>query len=299
MAHTTAPVRAPAEVADRPDLIPTRKMVRRSSLELLGNLTLREIRSQYKRTALGRLWSFINPLATIAIFSLVFGLIFEMKIAPSRYSGVHVFALWLAAALLAWNFISGAVMGGMNALLNSASLLSKVYFPRWIPVVATVLAMAVTFATELAVLLVIMAVWGGPKVLLMIPLLIVLTIIVMAFVTGIALSLSIAVVYFRDTQHFMALFIQIWFYLTPIIYPIDTVAHLQERLGASGHPFPLGTVWGLNPAFRFTNAFRSMLYDFEAPKWEDWVGSILWAAAALAVGTLIFRKFSRRVVEEL
>lgn len=299
MATTAAPVPVPTDHLDAAASKQGRPGWRRHpSLELLGNLTMREIRSQYKRTVLGRLWSYINPLATIAIYSLVFGLLFHSNGASfaSKYTGQSVFALWLAAALLPWNFISAGVMGGMGALMGNASLLGKVYFPRWIPVVATILSLAVTFATEIAVLLVVMAIWGGPKVLLMIPFIILMMVITMAFVTGIALMLSIAVVYFRDVQHFMALFILVWLYLTPVIYSIDQVQIVQNEMK---HPLPLVTLWTLNPAYRITDAFRTMLYNFQIPRWQDWAGAIVWAAVSLAIGAFVFRKFSSRVVEEL
>jgi len=271
----------------------------RRSLELLGNLTLREIRAQYKRTALGRLWSFINPLATIGIYSLVFATIMRITIPPGVNSGIHVFALFLAAALIPWNFISGGIMGGMNALVANAGLLSKVYFPRWIPVVATVLAMAVTFGIELSVLTVVMALVGGPEVLLFIPVLAVLALLTTLFVAGVALMMSVALVYFRDTQHFMALFMQVWFYLTPIVYPITQVTNQQQSLDSSGRHIPLEFIWGLNPAFRFTDAYRQVLYDFQMPSWQDWVGCLAWTAIVLGLGIAVFRRSSARLVEEL
>ena len=88
--------------------------------ELLVNLTMREVRSQFKRTALGRLWSFINPLATIAIYSMVFGYILQSPIEPGINSGIHLFALFLAAALIPWTFLSGAIMTGMGSIVNNA-----------------------------------------------------------------------------------------------------------------------------------------------------------------------------------
>ncbi|NNG36287.1 ABC transporter permease [Nakamurella aerolata] len=272
---------------------------RSRSIELLGSLTMREIRGQYKRTTLGRLWSFINPLATIGIFTAVFSTI--MKITPpvGTNSGIHAFALFLGAALLPWNFINNAVMGGMNALVGNAGLLQKVYFPRWIPVIATVLSLAVTLCFELLVLVLIVAIVGGPSVLLYLPGLIPLILLTTVFVSGIALTLSVLLVYFRDTQHFMALLMQVWFYLTPIVYPISLVAEQEQRLADGGHSVPLETLWKLNPAFRITDAFREVLYDFSWPSWGNLLGIALWAAASLLMGVLVFRTFSGRVVEEL
>jgi len=276
-----------------------RSTERRGSRELLINLTLREIRSQFKRTALGRLWSFINPLAIIAIYSLVFGFLLKQDIDPGTHSGIDLFTVFLASALIPWNFLSGGIMGGMGGIVNNGALLSKVYFPRYIPVVATVLSAASTFLIELGVLVAVVAFIGGPKVLLFIPLLLLMVFLMVIFVIGVALALSVAMVFFRDTQHFMALFIQIWLYLTPIIYSTKLIISQQDNLLKQGHDIPLRFLWGLNPAYRFTDAFRVMLYDYDIPRWQDWVGAAGWAFGALLVGVLVFRKFSPRLVEEL
>lgn len=292
----------PPTDADRSSNAPTARVPQSSrsrSLELLGNLTMREIRSQYKRTALGRLWSFINPLATIGIFSLVFATIMRIEPTIGTNSGLHVFALFLGAALLVWNFINNAVMSGMNALVANAGLLGKVYFPRWIPVVATVLSLAATLCIEIGVFLVVVAIAGGPKVLVFIPVLVVLIALTAVFATGLALMLSIALVYFRDTQHFMALFMQIWFYATPIVYPVVYISQAETSLRNKGFNIPLETIWGFNPAYRITSAFRQVLYDFAMPSWEDWFGIIASAGISLGLGVLVFRTFSARVVEEL
>lgn len=276
-----------------------RRTERRGSRELLINLTLREIRSQFKRTALGRLWSFINPLGTIAIYSLVFGFLLTQHIPAGTHSGITLFTVFLASALIPWNFLSAGIMGGMGGIVNNGALLSKVYFPRYIPVVATVLSAAFTFLMELGVLVVVVAFVGGPKILLFIPLMLLMVFLMVVFVVGVALALSVAMVFFRDTQHFMALFMQIWLYLTPIIYSIDTIIAKQDALLKEGHDIPLRFLWGLNPAYRFTDAFRAMVYDYDIPRWQDWIGAAGWAGGALVVGLLVFRKFSSRLVEEL
>lgn len=299
-------------VQEGPDSLPTPPaagMVRRTTgtRELLSNLTRREVHSQFKRTALGRLWSFINPLATIAIFSIVFGYILPATNQPGVNSGVHFFALFLATALIPWSFLSGAIMSGMNSLLNNAGLLSKVYFPRFILPLSTILAMTVTFAIELLILIIIMAFVGGPKVFIFLPGIIALVALTVALCVGFALMLSVTLVYFRDTQHFMNIFMQLWFYSTPIIYAESLISGpggLQEKVQAAGwtlfgQPFPLTFIYNLNPATRITGGFRSMLYDYQWPDWQDWVACMAWAALALGVGVLVFRRFSARVVEEL
>lgn len=272
--------------------------------ELLVNLTMREVRSQFKRTTLGRLWSFINPLTTIAMYSLVFGVILPSRPEAGVNSGVDLFVMFLATALIPWSFLAGAIMSGMSSIVNNDGLLSKVYFPRFILPVSVILSLAFTFAIELSLLTVIMAIIGGPEVFVFLPGLILMMAITIAFCIGFSLVLSIAVVYFRDIQHLMALVIQLWFYSTPIIYPQTLIKSLADKPPVSnwslfGHPFPLVGLYNLNPATLITEAFRSMLYDFAWPAWHVWLGSVVWAGIMLGIGTLVFRKFSARVVEEL
>lgn len=265
--------------------------------EILVNLTIREIRTQFKRTALGRIWSFVNPLATLAILSFVFGFFIKVPIEPSKGTDMHLFVLFLASALIPWNFISGGITSGMNALVANAGLLTKVYFPRWVLPVSVILSLALTFVIELSVLVVLTSFFGGPKIFLFLPALVVLAALTVAFVCGIAMALSIALVYFRDTQHFVSLLMQLWFYATPIIYPLSLIENAAGDRNLLG--IPLTAIYQLNPAVSFTGAFRSVIYDYSWPSWGQWLGCLIWAVLSLALGMAVFRRFSARVVEEI
>ena len=254
--------------------------------ELLFNLTNKEIKSQFKRTTLGRLWSFINPIATLIIYSLVFGILLKSN-PPVGAHGVHNFTLYLAAGLIPWTFIAGGIMGGMGALVGNSGLLTKVYFQRWTLVVASILALTNTFLIELSIVVVAMAIFIGPEIFFFIPLLLILVVITMAFCTGLALMLSVALVYFRDTQHFMALFMQIWFYATPVIYAISLI------------PSKYLFWYKLNPTVRLITAYHEILYDFQVPSWQTWLACIVPAGVVLFIGIKVFAKYTARIVEEL
>jgi ABC-type polysaccharide/polyol phosphate export permease len=273
----------------------------RESRELLVNLTMREVRGKYKRTALGQGWSLLHPLALIAIFTLVFGVLLDARVPPGNPSGLDVFALWLAAGLLPWTFFSGALTGGMQALIVNANLVKKVYFPRELLVSSAVFSFVVTFAVELGVLTVLLLAFGGQP-LLWLPLVVGVVALLTVFTLGLALLLAIGNVYFRDVSYLVALLLQFWFYLTPIVYPPTLVT---ERLAArggvqlAGIDLPVAALYGLNPMERFVGLFRALLYDNRLPDWQDWVGAGLAAAVSLAVGVAVFRRFSPRLVEEL
>ena len=269
--------------------------------ELLLNLTLREVKGRYKRTALGNFWSLINPIATMAIYTVVFGVFMRVEIEPSR-TGLHVFALWLMCALVPWTFFSGAISGGLGSIVANANLVKKVFFPRQVLVASTVFALDVTTAIELGVLIVALTLFGQ-MVLPWIPMVLVLLALLTAFALGIALMLAVANVYFRDTEHFVSILLQMWLYATPIIYPMDYVVRANESLNARlaqyDLTFPLVRLWELNPLLHFTQAFRSVLYDETWPSTTDMLWCTGSAAVMLFIGWKVFKRFEPRMAEEL
>jgi ABC-type polysaccharide/polyol phosphate export permease len=264
-----------------------------SSRELVVNLTLREVRGKYKRTALGQLWSLLNPLATMVIFTIVFGVLLRVEVPPGDPSGLDVFALWLMCGLIPWTFMSNAVTGGMSALVANANLVTKVYFRREVLVAANVFALDVTFAMEMLVLSAVLLIFGS-MVLPWLPLVIVFMIVLSAFALGLALMLAVANVYFRDTQHFLSIFMQFWFYATPIVYPASLVPADRDVLGV-----PMRTLYELNPMEHFVAVFRSLLYDGRFPELGDVLYTIGAAVVALAAGWAIFQRYEPRLAEEL
>lgn len=272
----------------------------RNSRELLSNLTLREVRGKYKRTALGHGWSLLSPIASLAIFSLVFGVLLRVSPPEGDPSGLDVFVLWLAAGLLPWAFFSGALQAGMGSLVANAGLITKVYFPREILVSSVVLSFTVTFSIEMAVLVVALLLAGGAP-LLYVPLTLLVMVLLTLFALGLSLLLAIANTFFRDTSYLMALVLQFWFYLTPVIYPARLVEQAvgPDGLVIRGVEVPVDHIYGLNPMVRFLSAFRALLYDNRLPSWPDWIGIAASTAVALAAGAFVFRRFSPRLAEEL
>lgn len=270
------------------------------TVNLLKNLVLREVRAQYKRTVLGRIWSLINPLAQIAVFSVVFGFLFRIEPPVGTNSGLVVFPVWIGIGVITWSFISGSISAGMNSLIANAGLLTKVYFPRSVLVTSSVLSSAFTYATELLVLLAIVAIVGGPQVLLYMLLLLPLLALTIAFVLGIALMLSVASIYFRDLQHLWGIFTQVWMYASGVMFPVAVVEQAQADLQREqGLSLPLVTIFEANPAERFLSAYRNILYDFQVPPIDTWITLVLWSAGVLGLGMLVFRRLARDIVEEI
>jgi len=262
------------------------------SRELFVNLTLRELRGKYKRSVLGWTWSLLNPLATMVIFTVVFRFFLKVDVAPGDPSGLNVFAIFLLCGLLPWNFLANGMSGSMGALIANSNLIKKVFFPREILVVSNIASWIVSFLLELGVLAVVLLVAGSFVLPWLLPT-VGLVLIQTMFVVGLGLLLSVLNVYFRDVQHFIGILLQIWFYATPIVYPITYVRDaLKDRP-------ELFTLYKLNPMVRFVEAYRDCLYDLRVPPLLDMAYLFGVSAATLALGVFVFSKLEPKLAEEL
>ena len=268
--------------------------------ELLWNLTLRELRSKYKRSALGWAWSMVNPLSSIAIYAVVFTLIIGVGAPKGNPSNMNSFTMYLTCALLPWNFLATSISASTGSLVGNANLLKKVYFPREYIVLATVLSWAVSFLIELAVLCVAFL-FFGKVVFGWIPVVLALVVIQTVLVTGYSLALAALNVYFRDVQHFISIALQVWFYLTPVVYPIfnESKVYIPVRLNKFGLDIPLRRIYELNPMVHVVTAFRNLLYDGRLPGAASMVYLLMSSCVILALGWAVFRKLEPRMVEEL
>ena len=250
-----------------------------SHRELLANLTMRELRGKYKGTVLGWAWSLVNPLASTLVFTVVFSAILKIT-PPVGAGGLQNYAMFLLCGLLAWNFLSGCITTGMGALVGNGNLIKKTYFPRQLLVVSSVAAGGVTFGIEMLVLVVVFMVLLG------------------LFGLGIGLMLSVLNVYFRDVAHFVGIFMQIWFYATPIIYPPSLVADAAAG-GGWVQRFRIEDVYGINPMVGFVEVFRDLLYVQQLPSPATVAYLVVVTAAVLVLGALVFSRKQGRLAEEL
>ncbi len=269
------------------------------SRELLANLTLREVRGKYKRTVLGQLWSLANPLALMLIYTVVVGFIFRIHPAPGNPSGLDVFALWLLCGLLPWTFLSSTISSGLGSLVVNAGLIQKVSFSRIVLPLAAVGSTAYNWLFEMAVLLIAISI-AGAFVVPWIPLVVVAMLLLALFGAGVSLMLSVANVYFRDTEHFVSIILQIWMYFSPIIYPVTLVDSGSAKIGGLlGTSITLAEIYRLNPVEHFVEIFRNLIYDNRFPDPSEWIVCAIWACGSLALGMFIFRRNERNLAEAL
>lgn len=267
----------------------------RSSRELYVNLTLRELRGKYKRSVLGWFWSMLNPLATMAIFALVFAFFLKVPVPVGDPSGMQIFAFFLLCGLLPYNFLAASLTGGMGSLVGNSNLVKKVWFPRELLVGANTSAAGVGLLIELGVLCTALLIAGNFVLPWIIPALGVVALQVV-FVFGLALLFSVLNVYFRDLEHLVGIGLQVWFYATPIIYPPSLV---EEALTEDRDLDHLYTLYRLNPLERFVEAYRSCFYDLRFPELDTILYLVVVSAAVLFVGATVFNRFEPRLAEEL
>lgn len=270
-----------------------------ASREVLYNLTLREIRGQYKRTVLGQLWSLANPLAAMLIYTFIFSFLFRLPLQEGEPSGLKSYALWLLVGLLPWMFFSRVMNMGTGVLVVNAPLIQKVYFPRAIMPLSLVGVVGFNWLFEMGVLVIALLI-AGAYVLPWLPLVMVVMTLLGLFAAGIALIFSVTNVNFRDVEHAVTVFTQIWLYLTPVIYPISLVETQSERLGGLfGTKITLLGIYEANPLVSYITAFRELLYDNRMPELNVWAGCFGWSVLALGIGLALFARYEKRLAELL
>jgi lipopolysaccharide transport system permease protein len=255
--------------------------------DLVYNLVSRDLKIRYKNSLLGVVWSWLNPLLMMLIFTFVFGVVYERVDIPNY----HVLFL---SAMLPWNFFVGSVMGGIPSVIGNANLIKKVYFPREVLPISVVLSNLVNFLMALPVFFILALISGvaPTRYVLFLPIPILIQVI---FAIGIVLILSTLEVFYRDTHMIMDVGIQAWFFLTPIIIPMKMLPEEVTLLGLTFDP----RVWlfRLNPMASIVNTYQDILYYGTITATDFFARTAVTALIVLVIGYWFFRRFSRRFGE--
>jgi ABC-type polysaccharide/polyol phosphate export permease len=262
----------------------------RRSQNLLWNLTLRELRSKYRRSFLGWAWSMLNPLSNMVIYWFVFGVVFGATAPTGDPSGIQVYALYLLTGILPWGFFALVTNLGLGSLLGNSGLVKKVYFAWETLVFAQVIFSFVQFCIEMTLLCVALLIVGSP-IAPWIPIAFLLMLLLAVYAAGFALALSTLAVYFRDLRYLWTIIIQVMFFATPIIYTPDKIAGKVPPI--------LEFILHWNPMAVFVLSFRHLLYSGRAPEWGHIAYLVAASILAFVGGWTIFVKQSRRLAEEL
>lgn len=248
--------------------------------ELLGVMVWRDIKVRYRQTVLGVLWVVVQPLLTMGIFTVLFSRVARLQ--PDRDIP---YSLFIMAALVPWTFFSAAVSSASNSLIGSAHLISKVYFPRMIIPAAAVLAALADMAVTLVMVLG-MCVWSGTGLgpsMAFLPAIIAVT---AAFAFGCGLWLSSLNVEYRDVRVVVPFILQIWMYVTPVVYPRGVL------------PPRFRWIVELNPMTGLVEAFRSSLIGDPVP-WPGFLWAASFATLVVISGAFYFRRTERQFADLL
>lgn len=240
--------------------------------DLLLHLISRNIRMQYKQSLLGYAWILLNPLAQLLTLAFIFSIVFTTQTT----AGVP-YTLFLFVGMLPWIFFSNAVLGAVESIVGGSSLVTAVYFPREILVVAAILVRFVDLLAGIVILLALIIYTGHPigASTAWLPVLFLLHLI---FISGVSLPLAALNLYFHDIRYLVGVIMYLWFFLTPILYPLSQV------------PEEYRFIYRANPNGRLIEAYRYALIENVSPPLGS-VGIIaILAVVFLAVGYFLFKK---------
>ena len=247
--------------------------------QMIISLVRKDLRGRYKGSVLGFLWTFLNPLLQLIVFTIVFGLILNNEIEK--------YYLFLFVGLVPWNFFSSSLVTGSHCIIGEKNMVTKIYFPREIlPIVNTTSGFVNMLLTFIIILVVVII--SGTSInflaLLCLPIVFFLEYIL---VLGFAFLFSSITVYFRDLEYFLGIITMAWMYLTPIVYDVSII------------PENILPIFYANPMTPIVTAYRNILYYGQIPVFSSLINGTIFSIVILVAGWLTFQKLKKRFVEEL
>lgn len=247
--------------------------------DLLYFLAWRDVKVRYKQTVLGAAWAVIQPVMTMAVFSVFFGRLGGLD----RHTGDVPYPVFVYAGILPWTFFAAAVTQSSQSLISSSNLITKVYFPRLIVPLSSIGAGLVDFAISFGVMLVLMAAWGvapSPQLALA-PLLVAGTLLA---ALGAGTLLAALTVEYRDFRYVVPFLVQIWMFVSPVAYPLEVV------------PEEWQLAYAINPLAGLISGYRAAFLG-GALRWDLLAVSMSVAALSFVAGALYFRRVERRFAD--
>ena len=246
--------------------------------EMVYNLVKKDLRGRYKGSVLGFLWTFINPLLQLAVYTMVFSTIMRVN--------VDKFYMYLFIALIPWIFFTTSVLSGTISIIQNKDLIKKIYFPRIIIPISTVLAtfMNMIFSMAVVILALFISGIGISYYILLLP---VIMILEFFLVLGMVFLFSSLNVFFRDIEYILSIIMMIWFYMTPIVYTVEMIPEKYQ------------TLFYLNPMTNIVIFYRDILFYKRMPSFGFMGGVFLYSLAMIVIGFFVFQKLQKNFVEEL
>jgi lipopolysaccharide transport system permease protein len=252
--------------------------------ELLFSLTKKELKVKYRGSVLGFFWSLLNPILTMLVYTFVFSIVLR--------GGIKQFAVFLVCALLPFNFLSNSVNYGAGCIISNSNLVNKIYFPREIIPLSIVLSNLINFFFELAALFIVLGVMGY-RFYIYLYILPVLIFMQFFLVVGMTFLVSALNVFFRDLQHLITIIMMVWFFGTPIIYPLSMVPEKYQFF------------LKINPMTIYADYYRNIFYYIKYPEnagFPSMVDTLVAVGITFLiffVGYFVFKRLESRFAEEI
>lgn len=250
------------------------RLLRQNSY-MIRTMVIRDMRARYMGSFLGFFWSVIHPLTQLLIYYFVFAVVLKMRLGP-EYGGTN-FAVWLIAGLLPWMLFAEAVTRAPNAVLDQSNLVKKMVFPSEIFPIVNLTAAIVNHLIGLAILLGFLVLSGyglSFKIVLILPYLLLTALLVL----GISWLLSAVNVFLRDIGQIISVVVNIWFFLTPVIYPPNLI------------PESVRWLFGLNPMLYVVDGYRAALLGKTEIDISGMAYVLVVALAIFALGGMTFKR---------
>lgn len=247
--------------------------------EMIFSLVHRDLRGKYKGSVLGFLWSLINPLLQLIVYTIVFSVIMR--------AGYEKYYLFLFVALVPWLFFNLSVSIGATVIWNQKELVNKIYFPREVLPIAHVTYQLVNMLLSFIVIFLVVIVTGhgiNLKAILFLPIII---IIEYFMALGITLITSSVNVFFRDLEFILAAVMMAWQFLSPVMYGVDMV------------PERFMKIFMLNPVTPMIIVYRDIIYNKKVPEMGDLLSSAVFALISMIVGLIVFGSLKKKFSEEM
>jgi len=241
--------------------------------ELLWQIVGREVKARYKQSILGFFWVILNPLAQMLVMSFAFSTILRI---PTNSSENIPYSLFLFVALLPWNLFANSLSFSAGSLVSSGPLITKIYFPRTILVLATIIAKIIDFLFASIILIIFMIAYQIPitlNILWVLPLFFIQQI----FTLGLSLFLAASNLLYRDIQYLLNMILLLWMYATPVFYPVDLV------------PDKYRLIFQLNPMAVIINAYRQVILGGGEPKYSSIIIALVLSFIVLLLGLSYFK----------
>ena len=250
---------------------------------ILGSVK-REFQAKYGNAMLGAAWTILNPLALILVYTVIFAEVMQSKL-PGMAS-TFAYSIYVCAGILTWGLFAEITSRSQTIFLDNANLIKKINFPRIALPVIAVLGSLLNFSIIFGLFVVFLLVTGNFPGWVFVSLFPVLAIQIL-FAVGLGIILGVLNVFFRDVGQFFSIFIQFWFWFTPIVYPVSILpAEVRDLL-----------VW--NPMATIVNAYQTILVSGAEPDWAGLVPVALLSILLCVFGLRLFRKRSTEMVDEL